>query len=162
MGEQAMSETETLGGLPTKKWTVTKSEVYCKVTLEAIHNWPGVVNIPGLEEVHYLQYPHRHQFVIRAYSRVTHSDRDVEFIWLAHQIEKFIKAQFPTFNGHALDIGSTSCEMLGELVLNNFPQVYKVDVSEDDENGAVMERQEWVGLDLDSDEPRVVPFAETN
>lgn len=142
-----MSDTQVQNSLPTKSWTTVKSEVYCKVTLEAIHNWPGVVDIPGLEEVHYLQYPHRHQFVIRAYSRVTHSDRDVEFIWLAHQIEKFIKAQFPSYNGHAIDIGSTSCEMLGELVLNNFPQVYKVDVSEDDENGAVMERQESISLE---------------
>ena len=124
----------------TSQKVYVKSEVYCKVTFEAIHNWPGVVNIPGLEEVHYLQYPHRHQFVVRAYSKVTHSDRDVEFIWLAHQIEKHIKQLFPSYNGHALDIGSTSCEMLGEAILKAFPEVYKVDVSEDDENGAVTER----------------------
>lgn len=120
--------------------TVTKSEVYCKVNFEAIHNWPGVVNIPGLEEVSYLQHPHRHIFVIRAYSLVTHSDRDVEFIWLQHQVEKFLKASFPAFNGAAADLGACSCEMIGELILNNFPQIYKVDVSEDDENGAIMER----------------------
>lgn len=113
-----------------------KSEVYCKVNFEAVHNWPGVVNIPGLEEVDYLQYPHRHVFVIRAYSKVTHTDRDVEFIWLAHQIEKFMKAQFPDGK-----LGAMSCEMIGELILNNFPAVYKVDVSEDDENGAIMERE---------------------
>lgn len=117
-----------------------KSEVYCKVNFEAIHNWPGVVDIPGLEEVHYLQHPHRHIFVIRAYSRVTHSDRDVEFIWLAHQIEKFLKDSFPTFNGYAANIGSMSCEMIGAKILEAFPSVYKVDVSEDDENGAIMER----------------------
>lgn len=122
--------------------TALKSEVYCKVNFEAIHSWPGVVNIPGLEEVSYLQYPHRHIFVIRAYSRVTHSDRDVEFIWLQHQIEKFLNEKFGTWNGVAAAIGSTSCEMLGELIIAEFPQVYKVDVSEDDENGAVMERAE--------------------
>lgn len=112
-----------------------KSEVYCTVIFEAIHNWPGVVNIPGLEEVSYLQYPHRHRFFIRSYSRVTHSDRDVEFIWLAHQVEKFLKEKFPTG-----EIGAMSCEMIGELILENFDSIYKVDVSEDDENGAVMER----------------------
>ncbi len=117
-----------------------KSEVYATVVLEAIHNWPGVVNVPGLEEVHYLQYPHRHLFHIRAYSKVTHTDRDVEFIWLAHQIEKHMKSKFPAYNGHALNIGSTSCEMIGEMILDAFPEVYKVDVSEDDENGAIMER----------------------
>ena len=118
-----------------------KSEVYCKVNFEAVHNWPGVVNIPGLEEVNYLQHLHRHIFVIRAYSKVTHSDRDVEFIWLQHQISAFLKNQFPTYHGHASLIGSMSCEMLGQLILDNFPSVYKVDVSEDDENGAIMERE---------------------
>lgn len=125
--------------------TAFKSEVFCKVTFEAIHNWPGVVDIPGLEEVHYLQYPHRHQFVIRAYSKVTHTDRDIEFIWLAHKIEAFIKSKFPTYHGHALDIGSSSCEMIGELILNNFQEVYKVSVAEDDENGAIMTRADWAG-----------------
>ena len=114
---------------------ILKSEVYCTVIFEAVHNWPGVTSIPGLEEVYYLQYPHRHRFFIRAYSKVTHSDRDVEFIWLAHQIEKFLKERFP--DG---EIGAMSCEMIGELILENFSAVYKVDVSEDDENGAVMER----------------------
>lgn len=119
---------------------MVKAEVYCKVQFEAIHNWPGVVNIPGLEEVDYLQHPHRHIFVIRAYSRVTHSDRDVEFIWLQHQIQKFLKEHFPSYNGAAAHIGACSCEMIGQLILDNFPSVYKVDVSEDDENGAIMER----------------------
>lgn len=112
-----------------------KSEVYCTVIFEAVHNWPGVVNVPGLEEVSYLQFPHRHRFFIRAYSRVTHTDRDVEFIWLAHQVEKLLKSQFPTG-----EIGSMSCEMIGQLILENFDSIYKVDVSEDDENGAIMER----------------------
>lgn len=123
--------------------TILKSEVFCKVTFEAVHCWPGVVNIPGLEEVHYLQYPHRHQFVVRAYSKVTHSDRDVEFIWLAHQIEKFIEGAWPKYNNsNVVDLGACSCEMIGEAILNAFPAVYKVDVSEDDENGAIMERIE--------------------
>lgn len=112
-----------------------KSEVYATVIFEAVHNWPGVVNIPGLEEVSYLQYPHRHRFFIRVHSKVTHSDRDVEFIWLAHRVEEFMKAKFPDGN-----LGSMSCEMIGTLILDNFEAIYKVDVSEDDENGAVMER----------------------
>lgn len=123
-----------------------KSEVYCKVNFEAVHNWPGVVNIPGLEEVNYLQHPHRHVFVIRAYSKVTHSDRDVEFIWLQHQISNFLKSHFPAYQGGASsDIGACSCEMIGELILDNFPSVYKVDVSEDDENGAIITRADWAG-----------------
>lgn len=119
--------------------TFVKSEVFCTVIFEAIHNWPGVVNFKELEEVHYLQYPHRHRFFFKAHSKVTHSDRDVEFIWLAHRIEEFLLNKFPD-----RQLGAMSCEMLGELILNNFPAVYKVEVSEDNENGAVMERVERV------------------
>jgi hypothetical protein len=133
---------------PTKKVVSYKSEVYATVIFEAIHNWPGVTSIPGLEEVDYLQYPHRHRFFIRVYSRVTHSDRDVEFIWLAHQVEKFLKAKFP--DGQ---LGAMSCEMIGQLILENFESVYKVDCSEDDENGAIMERVVSHELDLDKLEP---------
>lgn len=133
---------------PTKKVVSYKSEVYATVIFEAIHNWPGVTSIPGLEEVSYLQYPHRHRFFIRVYSRVTHSDRDVEFIWLAHQVEKFLKAKFP--DG---ELGAMSCEMIGQLILENFESVYKVDCSEDDENGAIMERVVSHELDLDNLEP---------
>lgn len=117
----------------------TKTEVFCTVIFEAIHNWPGVVNYAELEEVKYLQYPHRHRFFFKAHSKVTHSDRDVEFIWLAHRIEEFLHNQFPD-----RQLGSMSCEMLGELILDNFPAVYKVEVSEDNENGAVIERAEHI------------------
>lgn len=145
--------------LPTKTVVSYKSEVYATVIFEAIHNWPGVVNIPGLEEVDYLQHPHRHRFFIRVYSRVTHSDRDVEFIWLSHQVEKYLKRQFATYNeGSTPNIGAMSCEMIGQLILEAFPEVYKVDVSEDDENGAIMERVVSHELDLD----KMEPFAPTN
>lgn len=115
--------------------STVKSEVYCTVIFEAVHNWPGVTTVPGLEEVSYLQYPHRHRFFIKSFSKVTHSDRDVEFIWLAHRVEEFMKQRFP--DGQ---LGSMSCEMIGELILDNFPSIYKVDVSEDNENGSVIER----------------------
>ncbi|MNI62183.1 hypothetical protein D3C73_1174910 [compost metagenome] len=131
--------------LPTITTVSYKSEVYATVIFEAIHNWPGVTSIPGLEEVAYLQYPHRHRFFIRVYSRVTHSDRDVEFIWLAHQVEKFLKGKFP--DG---ELGAMSCEMIGQLILENFESIYKVDCSEDDENGAIMERVLTHSLDLDN------------
>lgn len=136
--------------LPTITTVSYKSEVYATVIFEAIHNWPGVTSIPGLEEVAYLQYPHRHRFFIRVYSRVTHSDRDVEFIWLAHQVEKFLKSKFPSYHGAAAEIGAMSCEMIGQLILENFDAIYKVDVSEDDENGAIMERVLTHSLDLDN------------
>lgn len=145
-----MSVLPDYASLPTITTVSYKSEVYATVIFEAVHSWPGVTSIPGLEEVSYLQHPHRHRFFIRVYSRVTHSDRDVEFIWLAHQVEKFLKSKFPTFHGAAADLGAMSCEMIGQLILENFESIYKVDCNEDDENGAIMERVLTHSLDLDN------------
>ncbi|MNC81456.1 hypothetical protein D3C75_1345950 [compost metagenome] len=43
-----------------------------------------------------------------------------------------------------------SCEMIGQLILENFESIYKVDCSEDNENGAIMERVLTHSLDLDN------------
>lgn len=104
--------------------------VYCKVDFEGIHCWPTC----PFEEVAYLRDPHRHIFKITAYKEVFHDDRDVEFIMLKHQIERFLESKYPD---HIL--GAMSCEMLGRQLLEQFG-LLQVDVSEDGENGAVMYR----------------------
>lgn len=114
---------------------IYKQEVFCTVVFEATHNWPGVVDHEQYAEVHYLQHEHRHRFFIKAHSRVTHSDRDVEFIWLAHKIEDFLLSKYPTRR-----MGHKSCEMLAIEILEHFADyLYKVEVSEDNENGAIVE-----------------------
>lgn len=107
-----------------------QSVVYCKVDFEGIHCWPQC----PFEEVRYLRDPHRHIFKITAYKEVNHDDRDVEFIMLKHQIEKFLEREYP---GGIL--GAMSCEMLGRQLLEEF-NLMQIDVSEDGENGAVMYR----------------------
>ena len=39
-----------------------------------------------------------------------------------------------------LEFGPMSCESIGEYLLDQFPELYKVEVWEDWENGAVIER----------------------
>ena len=112
-------------------YTPVLTEVFCTVLFEGIHNCP---NCP-IEEVSYLKDPHRHIFHIKAFKQVNHNDRDVEFIWLKHRVQEFLTETYP--NGQ---MGPTSCEMLAHILIGHF-DLTKCEVSEDNENGAVVELQ---------------------
>jgi hypothetical protein len=104
------------------------SAVYCTLQFEGIHNWP---NCP-IEEVSYLRFPHRHMFHIKAWMVVSHSDRDVEFIWLKHRITEYLDKTYPDHQ-----LGAKSCEMLAEELINKFG-LAACEVNEDGENGAIV------------------------
>jgi hypothetical protein len=106
----------------------TYTVVYCTVLFEGIHCWPDC----PFEEVKYLRDPHRHIFHIKAYNRVHHDDRDVEFIMLKHRVEEYLHRKFP-----GGQMGKTSCEMLGRDLMEHFGLI-EVEVNEDGENGAVI------------------------
>lgn len=109
---------------PPKK-TVT---IFCSLSYEGIHCWEKC----PIDEVSYLRNPHRHMFGIKAYKQVSHSDRDVEFIWLKHRIEEYLKKEYPTHN-----LGNTSCEMLAEKLIYEF-DLSACEVNEDGENGSIV------------------------
>ena len=111
-----------------------KKEVYCKLQFEAIHNW---TNCP-IDEVGYLRNPHRHIFHIKAFVQVNHNDRDQEFIVLKHRVTEFLNNYYNENSEYnCADIGSTSCEMLAELLINQF-NLSRCEVNEDNENGAIL------------------------
>lgn len=110
-----------------------QTEVWCSLQIEGTHNWP---NCP-FEDVAYLRDPHRHIFHIKAFTRVSHEDRDVEFIRLKHQIHKYLIAHYwGKWDGSALyEFGSMSCEMIAKELIAEF-ELSCCEVSEDNENGA--------------------------
>lgn len=110
-----------------------KTEVYCTLQVEGTHNWP---NCP-YEEVAYLRDPHRHVFHIKAYKEVFHDDRDVEFIMLKHQITTYIRSRYFSVPQELCVFGAMSCEMIGRELIERFG-LSRVEVSEDNENGAVV------------------------
>ena len=63
-----------------------------------------------------------------------------EFILLNRKIQKALRIAFVKAQPNVLEFGSMSCEMIGEWLLNEFPNLYKVEVYEDFENGAIIER----------------------
>jgi predicted RNA-binding protein with PIN domain len=109
------------------------TEVYCTVLIEGTHCWPDC----PFEEVAYLRDEHRHVFYVRAYKTVSHSDRDVEFIMLKHQITNYVYARYWDTTTQLHVFGSRSCEMLASELIKEF-HLSKCDVSEDNENGAVV------------------------
>ena len=124
-----------------------KPEVYCTLTIEGTHCWSAC----PFDEVAYLRDPHRHVFHIKAYSIVSHSDRDVEFIMLKHKIHNHIvnkyginpcmsyakSGQEIRWDGHFCEFGAMSCEMLAEELVIQF-DLSRCEVSEDNENGAIV------------------------
>ena len=76
-------------------------------------------------------------FHFKCYATVTHTDRDEEFIMLQRKLKKQLRVNF---GGNILEFGRMSCEDIGEWMLENNENLYKVEVFEDGENGAIVER----------------------
>ena len=113
-----------------------KYSVVVSFSLEGFHCWPEAKEI--FPEVGFLSDRHRHMFGFRCYAKVSHTDRDEEFILMQRRIKKQLRTNF---GGNILKFGRMSCEDIGEWLLNNNPgYLYKVEVWEDWENGAIIER----------------------
>lgn len=124
----------------TKKET-RQAEVYVKFQLEGFHCWPEAAEV--FPEVRFLSSRHRHLFHFKCYAKVTHSDRDIEFILLKRHLEKQLRHKFSLIDETGvpgLEFDRMSCEDIANWILDNNESVYKVDVSEDGENGAIVER----------------------
>jgi hypothetical protein len=115
-----------------------KYSVVVTFSLEGFHNWPAAKDI--FPEVAFLSDRHRHMFGFRCYAKVTHTDRDKEFILLNREIKRNLQLTFEKDVYNVLEFGSMSCEAIGEWLLDQFPELYKVEVWEDWENGAFIER----------------------
>jgi hypothetical protein len=83
--------------------------------------------------VAFLRERHRHVFHVRGELEVTHTDREVEFILLKRELERVIAS----INGETTL--EWSCEHWALYLLGAL-QLDRVEVSEDGENGAIVER----------------------
>jgi len=108
-------------------------EVFCTLQIEGTHNWPTC----PFDEVDYLRVPHRHIFHIKAFALVSHTDRDVEFIMLKHDLERYFQSMWFNFNKGLCEFGAKSCEMIAIDLIETFG-LTRCEVSEDNENGAIV------------------------
>ena len=103
---------------------------------EGIHKYPAALTDPGLADVQFLGYPHRHIFHFRVWIDVFHNDRDLEFIQFKRWCESL-------YNGHGavLSLDHKSCEMMSDDLYDIIGKKYPgreiwIEVSEDGENGS--------------------------
>jgi hypothetical protein len=115
-----------------------KYSVVVTFSIEGFHCWPDAKEV--FPEVAFLSDRHRHMFGFRCYAKVTHTDRDEEFILLNRKIQKALRNQFSRELTSVLEFDGMSCEMIGEWLLDQFPALNKVEVWEDWENGAIIKR----------------------
>ena len=112
--------------------TKVKTYVYCKTRFQGLHSWPGAPH-----SVHYLRNLHRHEFHVIVKCKTT-SDRGIEFITLKESVDRYI----PGLAKHWSE--SISCEGIAQAIgdalkysSDAYP-VVSVEVSEDGENGAIV------------------------
>lgn len=105
-----------------------KTEIYITTSFPAFHAWPKAP-----EQVAFLRNKHRHTFHVKMLFEVTHDDRQLEFFMVKEEVSNYIRDTY-----HSKDLGATSCEMIGEQLLEHFTLACRVEVSEDLENGVVV------------------------
>jgi len=109
---------------------------------EGIHKYPAALTDPALAtgdeyDVSFLGYPHRHMFHFRVAIKVTHNDRDIEFIQFNRWLENLYK-------DNVIELDYKSCEMMSDDLFDQIVAKYpgrdiKIEISEDGENGALVE-----------------------
>ena len=112
----------------------SKQRIWVTFQKEGLHKWPDATQHPGVE---FLANEHRHMFHFRVDLDVWHDDREVEFILFKRELAGL-------YNNETLKSSHKSCEMmadeLAEYIKLQYPgRDFKIEVSEDGENGCVTE-----------------------
>jgi len=116
---------------PIKRW------IWVTFQREGVHCYPAASTDPKLQDVSFLGFLHRHIFHFKVAIEVEHNDRDIEFIQFKRWLEGLYADQL-------LQLDYKSCEMIAEDIYTAVQEKYpgrsvKIDVSEDNENGAHLE-----------------------
>jgi len=113
----------------------TKIYIIVRTQFERSHYWKDAPL-----EVDFLRAPHRHIFHVEVKLPVTHNDRDLEFFVIKRFLDGTIVKLHPSF-----ELKDKSCVMIAEGILKaiqdkfGFKKDVSVSVSEDNENGSVVE-----------------------
>ena len=113
-------------------------QIWVTFQKEGIHKYPAALEDPGLADVSFLGYPHRHIFHFRVSIDVFHNDRDIEFI----QFKRWLESLYSNSNS-ILKLDYKSCEMIADdlyvQIANRYPgRNVTINVSEDNENGCAI------------------------
>ena len=122
--------------------SLAKQFVYVSIQKEGYHCFPEAASDPKYatgewDDVSHLAVRHMHYFFFKVWVEVHHSNRDIEFIQLRRWIERL-------YSEKQLELNNSSCEMIAESLIEVLRKEYpsseiRVDVSEDNINGALVE-----------------------
>lgn len=122
--------------------STSKRKIWVTFQKEGIHKYPAALDDPklatgGWDDVSFLGYPHRHMFHFRVSIQVWHDDREIEFIQFSRWLQRL-------FSEDVMSLDYKSCEMIADEMFAHIDQRYPgrevtIEVSEDNENGAVVE-----------------------
>ena len=110
--------------------------IIVKLNFPGIHSW----NNCNLKPVIYLKNYHRHMFHITCKIQVKHDDRDIEIIMLKNSVLNYLNRKFYSDHYGCGLFGNMSCEMIAEMILEEFKLNY-CRVLEDNENGAEVKNE---------------------
>lgn len=113
------------------------SRICVKHIIPGIHKWPDAPATVG-----FLQSPHRHLFTYKLWFKVSHDDRDLEFFTLKELFQEWLDRMYAGQPKLGYNFKSRSCEHLAKEALRFHPNLLSVEVWEDDENGAVVTKEE--------------------
>lgn len=135
-----------------------KTFVGIRFEVEGFHNYPDASKNHG-DLVKFLEQSHRHIFKFNCKKRVNHDNRDEEFILLRRKVKQYINRKFPVFESscECYDFGSMSCEMIAKNILKQF-DFDSVEVSEDGENYAVVEKEECDNIKQEKEDNNKLPL----
>jgi hypothetical protein len=135
-----------------------KTFVGIRFEVEGFHNYPDASKNHG-DLVKFLEQSHRHIFKFNCKKRVNHDNRDEEFILLRRKVKQYINKVFPVFESscECYDFGSMSCEMIAKQLLKEF-DFDSVEVSEDGENYAIVEKEECDNIKQEKEDNNKLPL----
>ena len=110
-----------------------KTYIKVKNSFEGFHTYKDAPDC-----VSFLRNPHRHIFYVTTKISVTHDDRELEFFIVKNRIEDLLCDVV-----YELGI-NMSCEQIAKLLIQKLQVIYgeryyQVEVSEDNENSAIVE-----------------------
>lgn len=110
-----------------------------KNTFEGIHRYKDAPI-----QVEFLSDYHRHVFVVETKIEVFHDDRELEFIMVKREINEFFKSKMENTEYTYWFMDELSCEQVAIQLHEFLTKKYGkrkmiIEVSEDDENSAILE-----------------------
>lgn len=123
-----------IGEMPFGSTHRVETHIYVTARFIAFHAWPQAP-----DSVAFLRNSHRHQFHVKASLQVSHEDRDLEFFIVQRKLQEFLDTNYEN-----RDLGPKSCETMAKEILDCLYGLSEgsmsVEVSEDGENGALVNR----------------------